>query len=320
MAAMLLLLVDALQGHGRCAAAIVGFAGSIAKLILATMNQITWKRLYQVMAVLGLVLLYVYITLAALFLSIPIVLAVSYAMQSPVVALYYLLCFSIMAYIAPEILCIVVLALGLHSDIFIPGTPLLWMCVGAILTFDPTRLIGAIGISTAAGLWCAPCLTMVTWLVLAIFAVVFAPYAIVCCIGAVAMLIYPWLVQKNYTLRWRRLLLYGGQSYRSIVLIFAWLFQARPLYIVFVFAGVWAISKLAITSPMKRQLDPIEILRDLRHGGSTINVPMPHVIFLSLCNLSMGASIWRIVLSGVTISAWYYKYHFQENYLSLIHI
>ena len=111
MAALLFLLLDALQGHGRCATAIVGFAGSIAKPILATMNQITCKRLYQVPAMLGVVLLSTYITFAALFLSIPIVLAVSYAMQSPVVVLYYLLCFCIMAYIAPEILCIVVLAL-----------------------------------------------------------------------------------------------------------------------------------------------------------------------------------------------------------------
>ena len=78
-----------------------------------------------------------------------------------------------MAYIAPEILRTVALALGLYSDISIPGTPLLWMCVGAIFPFDFMRLIGAIGISTATGLWFAPCFTMVCWLVLSLFAVVF---------------------------------------------------------------------------------------------------------------------------------------------------
>ena len=66
---------------------------------------------------------------------------------------------------------------------------------------------------------------------------------------------------------------------------------------------------------MKRQLDPLEILRDMRQGGSTINVPIPHVILLSLCNLLMGASSWRMVLSGFTIGLWWLNYHFQEELL-----
>ena len=102
------------------------------------------------------------------------------------------------------------------------------------------------------------------------------------------MLIYPWLVRKNWTLRWRRLLLYGGQSYRTILLIFAWQFQDRPLYIAIFYTGVWTISKVAQTSPMKQQVDPIEILRDMRQGGTAINVPIPHLILLSLSNLFMG--------------------------------
>ena len=65
---------------------------------------------------------------------------------------------------------------------------------------------------------------------------------------------------------------------------------------------------------MKRQLDPLEILRDMRQGGTSFNVPIPHVIFLSLCNILMGASIWRMVLSGFIISAWYFDFHLQENY------
>ena len=79
---------------------------------------------------------------------------------------------------------------------------------------------------------------------------------------------YPWLVQKNWALRWRRLLIHGGQSYRAILLSFAWLFQARPLHILVFFGGVWTISKL----------DPIEIVRDLRQGRTIINSPIPHVI------------------------------------------
>ena len=130
--------------------------------------------------------------------------------------------------------------------------------------------------------------------------------------------VYPWTIKKNYTLRWRRLLLYGGQSYRTILLCFAWLFQARPLYIACFFICLCIMSKLAITSPMKRQLDPLEILRDMRQGGNTSNVPIPHVIVLSLCNIVMGASIWRMVLSGFTISAWYFNHHFQENYCKAI--
>ena len=131
------------------------------------------------------------------------------------------------------------------------------------------------------------------------------------------MFAYPWLVQKNWTLRWRRLLLYCGQSYRIILLSFAWLFQARPLYIVGFFVGVWIISKVALTSPMKPQLDPMEIFRDLRQGGTCIYSPIPHVVLLSLSNLT-GATCWRMVLSGFTISLWWSKYHFKEDYCKVI--
>ena len=40
MAALLLLFVDALQGHGRCAAAISGFAGSISNFIVKAMKKL----------------------------------------------------------------------------------------------------------------------------------------------------------------------------------------------------------------------------------------------------------------------------------------
>ena len=132
------------------------------------------------------------------------------------------------------------------------------------------------------------------------------------------MLTFPWIVKKNYTLRWRRLLLYGGQSYRTILLTFAWLFQARPLYIAVFYAGMWSISKVALQSPMKRQVDPMEIWRDLRQGGSTLNAPIPHLILLCLSNICMGASSWRMVLSGFTISLWWLNYHFEENYCKAI--
>jgi len=100
--------------------------------------------------------------------------------------------------------------------------------------------------------------------------------------GAVLLTtVYPWIVVKNYTLRLRSLVLYGGQSYRTILFTFAWVFQARPLYIVVFYAGVWAISKVALTSPMKRQVDPINMLRDMRHGVSIGSYwPLPPIIFL----------------------------------------
>ena len=71
---------------------------------------------------------------------------------------------------------------------------------------------------------------------------------------ALLTVVYPCVVVENYTLRWRRLLVYAGQSYRTSLLSFAWLFQARPLYIVCLFTCLYIISKGAITSPMKRQL------------------------------------------------------------------
>ena len=180
------------------------------------------------------------------------------------------------------------------------------------------RLVGAIGISTATGLLFAPGLTMFCWICLLLFAVVLVPYTIVCCMGAVAMLAYPWLVQKNWTLRWRKLLLHGGHNYRTMLISVAWVFQARPLYIVAFFVGVWTISRLTLTSPMKTQLDPLEILRDLRQGGAIIKSPIPNVILLSLCNLLTGATCWRMVLSTMNIILWWLKYHLEENYRKAI--
>ena len=158
-----------------------------------------------------------------------VVLVGSIAIHSPVVLLYYMVCFFIMADLSPEILYPVASALGLYNDMPIPGTPIFWMlwlfAIFSVAVDRPMRLIGATGISTATGLLFAPGFTMLCWLCLLLFAVVLVPYTIVCCIGAVAMFAYPWLVQKNWTLRWRRLLLYRGQSYRNILLSFACYFR-----------------------------------------------------------------------------------------------
>ena len=170
--------------------------------------------------------LYVYITLACVFVAgasiiacekiTSVVLVGSSAMYSPVVLLSYMVCFFIMAYLSPGILYPVASALGLYNDISIPGTPIFWMLwllvIFSVAVDKPMRLVGAIGISTATGLLFAPGLTMLCWICLLLFAVVLVPYTIVCCMGAVAMLAYPWLVQKNWTLRWRKLLLYGDTA------------------------------------------------------------------------------------------------------------
>ena len=88
-------------------AAIIVPAAGISKIILAAMQKLTCNRFYQVLAVLGLVLLYVYITLACVFVAgatiiacekiTSVVLVGSIAMHSPVVLLYYMVCFFIMA-------------------------------------------------------------------------------------------------------------------------------------------------------------------------------------------------------------------------------
>ena len=80
------------------------------------------------------------------------------------------------------------------------------------------------------------------------------------------------------------------------------------------FAGVWAISKLALTASMKQQLDPMEILRDLRQGGIAMNTPIPHLILLCLSNLLTGAQSWRMLISGLTINLWWCNFHLPENY------
>ena len=149
--------------------------------------------------------------------------------------------------------------------------------------------------------------------------VLLCSYTIVCCMGVLLLtVVCPRVVVKNYTKRWRRLVRYGGQNYRTILFSFAWLFQARPLYIVVFFVGMWTISRLTLSSPMKPQLDLMEIVRDLRHGTTIINLPIPHVILLGLCNLLTGATSWRMVLSSFTISVWCFNYHFKENYCKVI--
>ena len=67
VAGFLMFLLDALQGCVGCAAAIVKLAATISNMILALMRKMTCKRIYQVLALLGVVLLYTYITLAAIF-------------------------------------------------------------------------------------------------------------------------------------------------------------------------------------------------------------------------------------------------------------
>ncbi len=264
-------------------------------------------------AVLGLVILYINITLFAIF--VVTVSAIAYqnmvsmsAITVFVVVLWmylpaiYVSCRHLLLGYVIAIVPITAAAFVIEGYITIPSYPWLW----AILIFSQacSFLSQDTGVFEGFMLFLG---AMPTIFVFVIFE----------CIAFLAM-VYPWVVSKNYTLRWRRLLLYGGQSYRTILLCFAWLFQARPLYIAFFFICLCIMSKLAITSPMKRQLDPLEILRDMRQGGNTINVPIPHVIFLSLCNIFMGASIWRMVLSGFTISAWYFKCNFQENYCKAI--
>ena len=84
VAALLLFFFDALQGHVRCATTIIESAGNTSKLILASMHKVTYKRFYQVMAVLGLVLLYTYITLAFLFIVVATMIAYEYLQSPPV--------------------------------------------------------------------------------------------------------------------------------------------------------------------------------------------------------------------------------------------
>ena len=332
-----------MQACGRLIATIVEVVGSISTMILAAMRKITCRRIYQVLAWLCFLLLCIYVAFALIFalcttvvaaqaMSAMWVSAFTYESISLAAAFAVGLCFWIpfilyccrhllllyMQIVTPIIAAVLVCA----GEITMPTYMSLWsmlisyqvcsLVVSGSCTIPLiSRIAGTIAITIMGP---ATALSLSLWCILLV-----CLYTIVCCMGAILLLIiYPWTIKKNYTLRWRRLLLYGGQSYRTILLCFAWLFQARPLYIACFFICLCILSKLAITSPMQRQLDPLEILRDMRQGGSTINVPIPHVIFLSLCNILMGASIWRIMLSGFTISAWYFKYHFQENYCKAI--
>ena len=250
MAALLLYLLDALQGYARCAAAIVAFAGSISKIILATMKQITRRRIYEVVAWLCFLLLCIYVAFALIFalcstvvaaqaMSAMWVSAVTYESISLAAAFAVGLCFWIpfilyccrhllllyMQIVTPIIAAVLVCA----GEITMPTYMSLWsmlisyqvcsLVVSGSCTIPLiSRIAGIIamtimgpGIDLSLSLWCI---------------LLVCSYTIVCCMGAILFtIIYPWIIKKNYALRWRRLLLYGGQSYRTILLCFAWLFK-----------------------------------------------------------------------------------------------
>ena len=67
IAGFLFFLLDALQGHVRCATAIGKVAGGISKFILVAMQKATCTMIYQLLAVLGLMVFFTYITLATIF-------------------------------------------------------------------------------------------------------------------------------------------------------------------------------------------------------------------------------------------------------------
>ena len=75
IAGFLFFITDALQGYIRCAAAIVGGVGIISKITMKAMRAITLRRIYQVLGVLGVLLLCIYITLAAIFVVCAITIA-----------------------------------------------------------------------------------------------------------------------------------------------------------------------------------------------------------------------------------------------------
>ena len=211
--------------------------------ILRAMKKFRLQMIYQVLAVLCLVILAINVIVAAIFVG-------------------------------------VVNAIAIEG--YMPSYPWLWViltsmqaccyllqCTGAIdgalllfLSYMPTIFAAIDGIL----------MFFLGYMPTIIISVTFG------CIDFLAI-VYPWAIKKNYTLRWRRLLLYGGQSYRTILFCFAWLFQARPLYIACFFICLCIMSKLAITSPMKRQLDPLEILRD-----------MPQGVILAMCLFRMSSS------------------------------
>ena len=294
-----------------------------SNFIVKAMKNFRVLMIYRLLAVLGLVILFINVIVAAMFVvavrnmayqnivPIMVFVVVLWMLALPV----YCFCRHLLLYylIAIAYITVVVLAIEGYMPLYAPMLAIsVWVCLLQCTAAIERILPFFQGYTPQCTRAIERTLSFFLDYMLTMFIVITFE-----CIDLLAT-VYSWTIKKNYTLRWRRLLLYGGQSYRSILMWFAWLFQARPLYIACFFICLCIMSKLAITSPMKRQLDPLEMWRDMRQSGNTMNVPIPHVIFLSLCNILMGASIWRMVLSGFTISAWWFNCHFQENYCKAI--
>ncbi len=240
----------------------MSIVGYLSKLTLTAIKTFRLRLIYVVAAVLGLVLLCIYMTLAGGFLVCAIAVVHDNLLPlSPVIASAGVLCIWILViyvYCSHLLLGFMagaiptsVVALAWFGYISTPSYPLLWtimlssqfwsLLIQGSGTIDYALWIVATLVTTICAI--APwSICLFLWLLVLVFS-----YAIACCIGVVLLaIVYPRVVVKNYTKRWRRLVPYGGQSYRTILFSFAWLFQARPLYIVVFFVGVWTVSRLTL--------------------------------------------------------------------------
>ena len=224
VAGVVLCVADIMELNIRTAVAIISGMAAIASYIsnctMLLISKISLKEIYLAVALLYTLIIVLFLAISTSVVAMDITCFVSTTMiaastgiravLSPAVAilLYYMVAYiAIATYIVPAIGCAVMAALAGYMTITIPGTPLFW-CLWAYIVYEtivvadrPTKLICAMGISTATGLCFAPCFTMVCWFVFFLFAEGLVHCTIACCMGAVAMLIYPWLVQKNWTLR-----------------------------------------------------------------------------------------------------------------------
>ena len=248
-----------MQACVRLKGAIVELVGSISNMVLAAMRKITCRRIYEVVALLCLVLLCIYVALALLFAAGTTVVAaealsamwVSASTATPEsISLAATFAMGLCFVWIPGILYFCRHLLLLYMQMVIPIIAAVLVCAGEItmptyislwsmlITYQVCSLVasgsGTIPlVSRIAGTVAMTIMGPGTALSLSIWCILLVcSYSIVCSMGAILLfIIYPWTIKKKYTLRWRRLLLYGGQSYRTILLCFAWLFQARPLYI-----------------------------------------------------------------------------------------
>ena len=215
IAGLLLCVCDILQYHSHIARAMSSSTLTIGsyisqRIVKAMRKFLTVRRMCQLLAILGAILLCIYIVLAMFCIAAADIIAYEHA---PMVAMAILvigaMCIWSSAILQGYIdlmpgLLTAIAAFGLTDYISIPTYPWLWAILisGQALYFAAS--MGTWDIVAIA--WICVLVAPNMALLLLWVCVLVCAYTMACCLSAILLLyVYPWIVKKNYTLRRHKL-------------------------------------------------------------------------------------------------------------------